>query len=903
MKKTTFFLLLSFWFFDGFSQNGLFQYPFLSQFSIPDRRGNSGLAVDDSGRVWMSFNGFKMSGKFVPSSIGLLTFGSDSVWKKIRLDSLGGPSTTYLTSLQFFNGALWMGSDKGLIKKQGNSWKVFNQNGQQPDTVNNFKLAGNRIYLATQNGIKVFYDLGFFSYWVNYDTLNSNLPTNQIKAIDIAADGSLWLATNLGVVHFNPQQNQSELFNKDNSDFFSNEILSIKVLPNGDVWAGTAAGLTKYYATGLFFYEEGRFKHLTNRFDFKVIDFVPRTGFSNIVNNGNKIVFPVYTEKNNKGYFLWFELEGKKVSHYFLQKPDGLYNNFSGLCRQGEDYYFSMPATLPTFKLTLSNLVQDSSYFYELFALDTSTDYHTKEIPSVLDINNLHAPLMVRGDLFFLSKNGVTNLSVRSNAQKQISYTAGLWMGGLSDGNLHIAAGTYRQSGIDYGQGPLKIGSASTTPETRLKFGRMWKVEERDIEDFRNNFNKPGYTIPEPILSWPAHGDSANGYEKNLAPFVDINGNGMYEPKAGDYPKIKGQQNVFWIFNDSIKIHSESEGVPLGIEVQCNAYAYVCNQINDADVDKAINNSLFLHYKIINRSNRTYTNFTTGFFSDNALGDFNNDRVGSNPKESYSFWYNGDTIDAGLEGFGKQLPACAIVMLKGFKGDDGVVKPAQKMVSYNNDFSQYGNPSRPEHYYNYLQGRWKDGSPITYGGLGYKGTDSQQVWMYPGSNDLLSRPPWTEENSGAKKGDKRHLLIPENITLEPGEVQELEFALVYTPTQHNQKELVLQQLHLDVLKIKNWYKQNSFPSCSNVPLGLSPKTDSDSQFDLLVYPNPSSGSISFNCSSRIEKVQVFDMKRKVLINLQEENITVLEIATLEPGIYILQVYSKDGVKSKKFIKE
>ncbi len=903
MKTSILFLLFSLLFINGFSQNGLIQYPLLSQFSIPDRRGHSGIAADDSGRVWMSFNGFKTGSKFTPSSIGLLTIGSDSTWKKIRIDSLGGPSTNYLTSLQFFNRSLWIGSDKGLIRKKGNSWKVFNQNGQQPDTVNNFKLAGNRIYLATQNGIKVFNDLGIVSYWVNYDTLNSNLPTNQIRAIDLAADGSVWLATNLGVVHFDPKQDKSEVFNKDNSDFFSNEILSIKVLPNGEIWAGTEVGSSGYYATGLFFYEEGRFKHLTNRFDFKVIDFVPRTGFSDIVNFGNKIVFPAYSENNGKGYLIWFELEVKKITHYFLQAPFSNYQNFSGLCRQGEDFYFSMGATLPTFKLKLSNLVQDSSYFYELLALDTSTDYHSKEIPSVLDINNLHAPLMVRGDLFFLSKTGVTNLSVRSNAQKRISYTAGLWMGGISDGNLHLAACTYRQSGIDYGQGPLKIGSASTTPETRLKFGRMWKVEEREILDFKLNFNKSGYVIPEAILTWPAHGDSASGYEKNLAPFEDVNGNGLYEPKAGDYPKIKGQQNVFWIFNDSIKIHGESEGVPLGIEVQCNAYAYVCNQINDADADKAINNSLFLHYRIINRSNRTYTNFTTGFFSDNALGDFNNDRVGSNPKESYSFWYNGDTIDAGLGGFGKQLPACAIAMLKGFKGDDGVVKPAQKMVSYNNDFSQYGNPSRPEHFYNYLQGRWKDGSPITYGGLGYNGIDSQHVWMYPGSDDLLSRPIWTEENSGAIKGNKRHLLMPENITFEPNEVQELEFALVYTPTQHNQKDLVLQQLHSDVLKIKNWYKQNNFPSCSNVPLGLNQKTDVDNQLNLIVYPNPANEMIHLRCSKVIKQIRIYNLQGALVLTANGRDLQQLQIAGLNTGVYIIKAETEFGSVHQKFIKD
>ena len=37
---------------------------------------------------------------------------------------------------------------------------------------------------------------------------------------------------------------------------------------------------------------------------------------------------------------------------------------------------------------------------------------------------------------------------------------------------------------------------------------------------------------------------------RNLAPFVDQKGDGIYDPTEGDYPDIEGDQAIWWVMND-----------------------------------------------------------------------------------------------------------------------------------------------------------------------------------------------------------------------------------------------------------------------------------------------------------------------------------------------------------------
>ncbi|MEZ4847899.1 MAG: hypothetical protein R3B93_04605 [Bacteroidia bacterium] len=48
----------------------------------------------------------------------------------------------------------------------------------------------------------------------------------------------------------------------------------------------------------------------------------------------------------------------------------------------------------------------------------------------------------------------------------------------------------------------------------------------------------------------------------------------------------------------------------------------------------------------------------------------------------------------------------------GIVDEDGETIIMSKFIYYNNDFSLTGNPEIAQHYYGYLTGFWKDGTPI-----------------------------------------------------------------------------------------------------------------------------------------------------------------------------------------------
>ena len=798
--------------------------------------------------------------------------------------------------------------DKGLIKKKGNTFTVFThpQSNPNADTVNNFVIKGNVYYMATQSGIHICYNTAFGNIWTKYDTTNTSLPTNSINALDIDSKGIFWLATNIGVIRFDPIKNETKIYSKKESEFWTDNILSIKVLPNDEVWAGSenrnvfkvGLFLNEYNTPGLFHFNQNKFINYLSEIGLCDLKIIPSSTFRQILNEGNNIWFSAYIN-NSHGIFM---TDGSNVLIKKLTTVASSNGNFIATKKGNSLLISGYFQGYDRIKIDLNDTKLDSNYIAFSIRKDTSTSPYG-DIPANLEINNLNVPLLIDGDLFWNFDN--STLKVKSSKCNSIALAGGIWMGGISDGNLHLATALYRKGGRDYGKGPLKIGNFTTNNESQLKFQSTWKVEEKTIDEFKLNFNKPGYLIPKVILNWPAHGDTLNGYANKLAPFIDLNKNGLYEPFLGDYPDIKGQQNHFWIFNDNTYIHhSESDGHPIGVEVHANAYGYVCNQINDQNVNKAINNTIFLKYKIINRSNRTYTDFSLGFWMDPDIGNRSDDKVGSNPKEGYAYWYNSDTLDEGFGGFGSKLPACALIMLP--NNNDSIHRKLDlaRFVTYKNDFSVIGIPARAEHYYNYLQGKWKSSQKITYGGDGTTGNDSQNIYMFPGKNDLSNRPEWTDDSSSSNNGFRNIILSSKNITFKPGDEREVTFALVYTPTNFNQKDLILEELNKDVIKVKNWYANQSFPSCSTFPLKINEQTNVGSAAEIKLYPNPSSSNIYFehNLGSKITAISLYNLNGKLIYKEMGSNLKSLNLESYLEGIYFLQLETKEGNTWKKVIK-
>ena len=419
-----------------------------------------------------------------------------------------------------------------------------------------------------------------------------------------------------------------------------------------------------------------------------------------------------------------------------------------------------------------------------------------------LDVNNIRTTIMAGGDMWWNLSDA--RYEIPKDGNKHSMFAGALWIGGVDDGGqLKVAAMTYRQSGNDFWPGPLNTTNATISADECNKWDTHFKLERSDVEEYVARFNvDPTYVIPNSILEWPAHGDPAQGQDEFLAPYFDVNGNGVYEPYDGDYPdynitgtnddaRLFGDQTLFWIFNDKGNIHTETEAEPLGLEIHAQAFGFAS--------DNEVNDMSFYNYKVINRSTLPLNDTYFGQWVDADLGYYLDDYVGCDVGLGLGFCYNGDAEDEGAAGYGFNPPAIGVDFFQGPVADlgdgidndrDGVIDESgeqiimSKFVYYNNDFTVTGNPEGGTDIYNYLRGIWKDNVPMTYGGDGHgagNGTTTDLCnFMFPGtSDDAFPGQEWTEVTAGNVPADRRFLQSAGPFTLEPGAVNTITTGVVW----------------------------------------------------------------------------------------------------------------------------
>jgi hypothetical protein len=435
-----------------------------------------------------------------------------------------------------------------------------------------------------------------------------------------------------------------------------------------------------------------------------------------------------------------------------------------------------------------------------------------------LDINNVQARFYANGLISLDRSLQMPQFEVPQGSGVNAVYSAGLWIGGVSpDNQLKLAAMRYND-GSDFFPGPLDA-NGNCDLDVSLQYDNVWRVTRAELDAHAAYFaclSDPncdiaaqypdGYTVPPSFEDWPAI-NTNGGYESHLAPFHDYNGDGNYVPGDGDAPCILGDQALYFVFNDKCAAHTESGGQPIGVEVQTMPFAYASGL-------QALDQTVFVHYHLINRSTQTLSNTMIGFYNDVDLGCPNDDFIGTDPSRNLQYFYNWDALDEdclGLPGYGTLPPAFGIVMLKGplldangtdeplansmpaWNGQgfgDGVVDNersglARSMTYYRDAGVCCNDPSTAVHYQNYLMGYWKDGVPLTYGGNGYS-TDPNAIperFVYPGPSDPLGvgtgglpQAPWSEIDQVLP--DRRGLSSMGPFTLEPGEHVDLLVAYV-----------------------------------------------------------------------------------------------------------------------------
>lgn len=420
-----------------------------------------------------------------------------------------------------------------------------------------------------------------------------------------------------------------------------------------------------------------------------------------------------------------------------------------------------------------------------------------------LDINNVRARLMTGGDMWWNNGQGNAAYEIPKGSGKHSQFAASCWIGGYDkQGQLKVAAQTYRQDGNDYWPGALDDQGKITSDACKV-WDKFWKVDRSTINKFRQAY-KTGADLKasefDVINEWPATGNNnvtGNGGKITLNPnnsyarFVDVNGDGRYQPEEGEYPYITGDQYVWWVFNDAGNVKQQSLTASMGVEVQTSGFAYATQDF--------LNNATFYNYRVINRGPLTIDSTYIAVWDDADLGYYMDDFIGCDTSRGLGILYNGTNDDGGSSGhplnsYGLNPPQIALDYFQGPKrikkvnGKDTIEQlKMTNFTYYNNDPSIIGNPTNGIQIYYYMTGSIRNGQRFAYDyqgpGIPSKGYGSGPVSNYVFWGDPSDNTQWSECACGNNPGDRRFVFSSGPFQLIPGAVNDITFGTVWAANQ------------------------------------------------------------------------------------------------------------------------
>ncbi len=438
-------------------------------------------------------------------------------------------------------------------------------------------------------------------------------------------------------------------------------------------------------------------------------------------------------------------------------------------------------------------------------------------------INNVRARLLGGGDCWWDLSRGryiVPKVDPASGQPEVSSIFAGaVWLGGIDPGNnLKLACQDYRNDGKnDFWPGPISLAGV-TESFTCANWDRHFRVTGDEIRKHLANIAKGDLKesdIPRGIKGWPAKGNpyfqQVWGFdlpftEQALAGFYDVGPTiGTYEPLEGDYPSIEirgcaldkyPDEMIYWVYNDhgGGQAHARTKGKPIQMEVQVQAFGYTTND--------ELNDMTFQRYKLINRATDRIDSMFFAMWCDPDLGCSDDDYIGCDTSKSLMYIYNQDQVDGqpgatcanGIATYGTHIPLLGIDYFRGplgsrkdSLGEDQEYELGMNSFMYYNRGGTGGgagqaDPSAPNEYYNYITGTWRDGTPLTYGGSGYKQNDpSAKRVRYCFTEPPNDAAGWSMCTANLPLGDRRTLQASGPFTLKPNAVNELIIGVPWVP--------------------------------------------------------------------------------------------------------------------------
>jgi hypothetical protein len=462
-------------------------------------------------------------------------------------------------------------------------------------------------------------------------------------------------------------------------------------------------------------------------------------------------------------------------------------------------------------------------------------------------------------------------------------------------GSLKIAAQlALGAGGSDFFPGPLD-STGNVSRNTCNNFDKLFGISISDINDFRTN---GGRVISDAMKTWPAKGNpyfrAINGFDlpnQNLAPFVDANRDGIYNPENGDYPDFCGDYAYWWIFNDKGNAHTSSKGgTPMGIEVKGMAYAF-----SRTPSDSALFYSTIYNYEINYKGTETLDSAYIALWIDPDLGCNEDDYFGCSPSNNLAYAYNAKARDGGLnicedsnkKSYGNNIPIIGIKLLQTPKDANG---QELGMTNFMYHYTQTGTyPAKagwatlPTEFYNYMTSRWRDGSPLTSGGEGTSTTNAATKFAYP--DNPTSTTGWNMPNSTANTLEKAMIMSCGPFKMLPNSRHRIAFATV--------SDLVVAgHPRVDITKLIS--RANSLKNVCTFPTAVKDVPEQNSIINIV--PNPVLNEANLIYSGFINRVSIFNLTGQLMSENKDINSNAFRFSTqtMNAGIYVYRMIDNNG---------
>lgn len=470
-------------------------------------------------------------------------------------------------------------------------------------------------------------------------------------------------------------------------------------------------------------------------------------------------------------------------------------------------------------------------------------------------------------------KDSAGSAAITTQTGKNLAFSTGVWMSAKdSAGNIRVAIHDIVGGGSEWSAGPLQIyNEQSADPNT---WNKLYGVSSGDVKYHQMHYKDAGYMASAGISQWP--GSLGSPYAQVLAPFVDNEINDqVYSPSNGDYPYLLSDAVLMSIANDRYSTHTLSNSLPLGVELHTTVMSF-------GPQDSGLKNCVMVRYSVFNRSRRNYSDFRFSGVLGFKIAAQYNEYLGTDVANKTIFAIN-DTSEATFSGKLLSLGCMAI----------------NRSISSTIYFENTGDPVNglpqvDSHFVRLMNGRWKNGQPMKFGGNGVDASGSTARFIYPYESDPQHIGQLWSDNDRYQPGRRFGVINFDSIELKSG--QAANFDLVFFYVEEN--SFNIKQISENCLKIRRDLNTKKLLGIDDVRRNNSTRVS--------VYPNPVSSGEKLGIVGNGETQAVLTLidskgSRTELGNLDISDNSIILPKEINEGMYMLEIKNLNTIQYLRLI--